>query len=118
MSNYIEFFFSILFPKTFRIDDIEDNSCLRRGVPVAHSIYGVASTINAANYVFFLALEKVQHLGHADVSGQAFRLRLDQYCAHKKHFHRPFRTTIGNKSVYGTIVGIASRSRYGDLLAR
>ncbi|XP_037044778.1 geranylgeranyl pyrophosphate synthase isoform X2 [Bradysia coprophila] len=34
------------------------------GVPVAHSIYGVASTINAANYVFFLALEKVQQLGH------------------------------------------------------
>ncbi|XP_037044777.1 geranylgeranyl pyrophosphate synthase isoform X1 [Bradysia coprophila] len=46
------------------IDDIEDNSILRRGVPVAHSIYGVASTINAANYVFFLALEKVQQLGH------------------------------------------------------
>lgn len=51
-----------------RIDDIEDNSCLRRGVPVAHSIYGVASTINAANYVLFLALEKVQQLGHPDVS--------------------------------------------------
>lgn len=51
-----------------RIDDIEDNSCLRRGVPVAHSIYGVASTINAANYVFFIALEKVQLLGHPDVS--------------------------------------------------
>lgn len=50
-----------------RIDDIEDNSCLRRGVPVAHSIYGVASTINAANYMFFLALEKVQQLDHPDV---------------------------------------------------
>lgn len=35
------------------VDDIEDNSKLRRGVPVAHSIYGVASTINAANYVYF-----------------------------------------------------------------
>lgn len=52
---------------SFRIDDIEDNSILRRGVPVAHSIYGVASTINAANYVFFLALEKVQQLGHESV---------------------------------------------------
>lgn len=51
----------------FRIDDIEDNSILRRGVPVAHSIYGVASTINAANYVLFLALEKVQQLGHPEV---------------------------------------------------
>ncbi|KAM7358911.1 geranylgeranyl pyrophosphate synthase quemao [Cochliomyia hominivorax] len=50
------------------IDDIEDNSILRRGVPVAHSIYGVASTINAANYVLFLALEKVQQLGHPDAT--------------------------------------------------
>ncbi|XP_030572768.1 geranylgeranyl pyrophosphate synthase isoform X1 [Drosophila novamexicana] len=50
------------------IDDIEDNSILRRGVPVAHSIYGVASTINAANYALFLALEKVQQLGHPEAT--------------------------------------------------
>lgn len=36
-------------------------------MPVAHSIYGVAGTINAANYVFFLALEKVQRLDHVQV---------------------------------------------------
>eukprot|EP01059_Diplonema_ambulator_P005833 TRINITY_DN15615_c0_g1_i2.p1 TRINITY_DN15615_c0_g1~~TRINITY_DN15615_c0_g1_i2.p1 ORF type:complete len:312 (+),score=93.49 TRINITY_DN15615_c0_g1_i2:38-973(+) len=40
------------------IDDIEDNSKLRRGVPVAHSIYGIAATINSANYVYFLALQE------------------------------------------------------------
>ncbi|KAK9506238.1 hypothetical protein O3M35_008209 [Rhynocoris fuscipes] len=50
------------------IDDIQDNSVLRRGIPVAHSIYGVASTINAANYVFFLALEKVLTLGHPEAT--------------------------------------------------
>ncbi|KRG05867.1 geranylgeranyl pyrophosphate synthase isoform X2 [Drosophila mojavensis] len=38
------------------------------GVPVAHSIYGVASTINAANYTLFLALEKVQQLGHPEAT--------------------------------------------------
>ncbi|XP_013110633.1 terpene synthase isoform X3 [Stomoxys calcitrans] len=38
------------------------------GVPVAHSIYGVPSTINAANYVLFLALEKVQQLGHPEAT--------------------------------------------------
>ena len=42
-----------------RIDDIEDNSVLRRGIPVAHNIFGIASTINSANYVYFLSLEKV-----------------------------------------------------------
>uniref|UniRef100_A0A1B0D2L0 Uncharacterized protein n=1 Tax=Phlebotomus papatasi TaxID=29031 RepID=A0A1B0D2L0_PHLPP len=51
-----------------KLDDIEDNSILRRGVPVAHSIYGAASTINSANYALFLALEKVQALGHPDAT--------------------------------------------------
>ncbi|CAK1545968.1 unnamed protein product [Leptosia nina] len=46
------------------LDDIEDNSILRRGIPVAHSIYGIASTINAANYVMTIALEKTLQLGH------------------------------------------------------
>ncbi|KAK8725346.1 hypothetical protein OTU49_010822 [Cherax quadricarinatus] len=49
------------------IDDIEDSSVLRRGIPVAHSIYGVASTINSANYVYFLGLEKVLALSHPKV---------------------------------------------------
>lgn len=44
------------------IDDIEDNSKLRRGIPVAHSIFGVASTINAANYAYFIALQRCQAL--------------------------------------------------------
>lgn len=44
------------------VDDIEDNSKLRRGHPVAHSIYGIANTINCANYVYFLALEKCHSL--------------------------------------------------------
>lgn len=44
------------------IDDIEDNSKLRRGVPVAHSIFGVAPVINTANYVYFLALQRCYNL--------------------------------------------------------
>lgn len=31
---------------------------------MAHSIYGVASTINAANYAMIVALEKTLELGH------------------------------------------------------
>lgn len=53
-----------------RIDDIEDNSILRRGIPVAHSIYGVASTINSANYVYFLGLERILSLDHPEVTQQ------------------------------------------------
>eukprot|EP00605_Chrysophyceae_sp_TOSAG23-4_P001558 GSChrysophyteH1.ASY1.ANO1.1709.1 assembled CDS len=46
------------------VDDIEDNSKLRRGKPVAHSIFGVPTTLNCANYVYFLALEKCHALGN------------------------------------------------------
>ncbi len=31
---------------------------------MAHSIFGVAQTINSANYIYFLALEKTMALGH------------------------------------------------------
>ncbi|KAJ5975722.1 hypothetical protein N7481_009429 [Penicillium waksmanii] len=46
------------------IDDVEDNSVLRRGVPVAHNIFGTAQTINSANYVYFLALQEIQRLNN------------------------------------------------------
>ncbi|KND03348.1 farnesyltranstransferase [Spizellomyces punctatus DAOM BR117] len=44
------------------IDDVEDDSDLRRGIPVAHKIFGIPSTINCANYVYFLALQKLSNL--------------------------------------------------------
>lgn len=44
------------------VDDIEDSSPLRRGLPVAHNIFGTAQTINSANYVYFMALQELQKL--------------------------------------------------------
>ena len=44
------------------IDDVEDGSSLRRGFPVAHSIYGVPQTINSANYVYFCTLRELERL--------------------------------------------------------
>ncbi|KAH6690550.1 geranylgeranyl pyrophosphate synthetase [Plectosphaerella plurivora] len=37
------------------IDDVEDSSSLRRGLPVAHRIYGTPQVINSANYKYFCA---------------------------------------------------------------
>jgi len=51
------------------MDDVEDDSQLRRGIPVAHKIYGVPQTINTANYVYFLAYKELFALrdpGNAD----------------------------------------------------
>jgi geranylgeranyl diphosphate synthase type 3 len=51
-----------------RIDDIQDNSVLRRGIPVAHKIYGVASTINAANYAYLTGMKRVLSLNHPEAT--------------------------------------------------
>ncbi|XP_074094541.1 geranylgeranyl pyrophosphate synthase quemao [Cotesia typhae] len=58
----------ILHNSSLLLDDIQDNSILRRGIPVAHSIFGVPSTINAANYAIFIALERVLALDHPEAT--------------------------------------------------
>lgn len=45
---------------------MEDNSPLRRGKPSTHMIYGHAQTINAANYLYVLALQEVMALQNTD----------------------------------------------------
>ncbi len=49
------------------IDDIEDNGKLRRGQPVAHVIYGVPTTLNCGNMVYFLAMQRLASLENAQV---------------------------------------------------
>jgi geranylgeranyl pyrophosphate synthase len=48
----------------FRIDDIEDRTDTRRGSKAAHVVFGEALTINAANYVYFIAMKECQKLGN------------------------------------------------------
>ncbi|KAI1820121.1 isoprenoid synthase domain-containing protein [Xylaria intraflava] len=63
------------------IDDIQDNSMLRRGRPVAHNIFGVAQTINAGNYVYFVALKELQKLSNPMKA-------MDIYCTEMLYLHR------------------------------
>lgn len=46
----------ILHTSSLLIDDIEDDSNLRRGKPTAHLIFGIPYTINSSNYMYFKAL--------------------------------------------------------------
>jgi geranylgeranyl diphosphate synthase type 3 len=62
-----------------RTDDILDNTPLRRGIPVAHSIYGVASTINAANYTLLKGLNKLQILNNPEAITVCTEHLLDVY---------------------------------------
>ncbi|KIK02501.1 hypothetical protein K443DRAFT_677580 [Laccaria amethystina LaAM-08-1] len=50
---------NMLHAASLMVDDIEDDSQLRRGKPVAHKIYGIPQTINTANYVYFLAYQEL-----------------------------------------------------------
>jgi len=49
------------------IDDIQDDSQLRRGAPVAHDVFGTAQTINSANYVYFCALKDLSTLENPEL---------------------------------------------------
>ncbi|KAI0406434.1 putative geranylgeranyl diphosphate synthase [Xylaria palmicola] len=62
----IQLITKLLHNASLMLDDIEDDSCLRRGSPSTHTIFGVAQTINAANYQILRALEEAQKFGDRD----------------------------------------------------
>ncbi|RYC62809.1 hypothetical protein CHU98_g3415 [Xylaria longipes] len=71
----------MLHTSSLLIDDIQDNSQLRRGRPVAHNIFGVAQTINAGNYVYFLALKELKKLKNPEEA-------MDIYTTEMLYLHR------------------------------
>lgn len=57
----------MLHESSLLVDDVQDGSELRRGFPVAHAIFGVAQTINSANYIYFAALRELLTLDNQQV---------------------------------------------------
>ena len=45
-------------------------------MPVAHSIFGTAQTINSANYIYFLALQELLKMNNA----KAIQIYTDELC--------------------------------------
>ena len=70
-----------------RIDDIQDNSILRRGIPVAYSIYGIPSTISAANYILLTGLKRLQCLNHPEVLSMCTEHLLDWFWGHASEIY-------------------------------
>ncbi|OAV99088.1 hypothetical protein, variant [Puccinia triticina 1-1 BBBD Race 1] len=60
--NVVKRIVGLLHTASLLMDDVEDGSELRRGIPVAHKIYGIPQTINTANYVYFLAYQELSML--------------------------------------------------------
>ncbi|VVC98905.1 unnamed protein product [Leptidea sinapis] len=52
---------------TLLLDDIQDDTEMRRDTPAAHLVYGVPITTNASLQVIILALEKLLALQHPKV---------------------------------------------------
>ncbi|KAK6084429.1 polyprenyl synthetase [Seiridium cupressi] len=58
---------NLLHSSSLMLDDIEDNSPLRRGLPATHTVFGVNQTINSANLLMFKALRAAESLSPAAV---------------------------------------------------
>ena len=54
----------ILHTASLLIDDIEDNSLMRRGVKTSHLLFGIPLTLNSANYMYFIAMRSIGKLGN------------------------------------------------------
>ncbi|KAI0126433.1 isoprenoid synthase domain-containing protein [Xylariales sp. AK1849] len=57
----------LLHSSSLMLDDIEDNSPLRRGLPATHTVFGINQTINSANLLMFKALKAAESLSPAAV---------------------------------------------------
>lgn len=55
----------VLFTETCRLDDLEDSSPLRRGLPSTHTIFGDAQTVNSANFQIIDVIDEARKTGDA-----------------------------------------------------
>uniref|UniRef100_A0A1I7ZR54 Geranylgeranyl pyrophosphate synthase n=1 Tax=Steinernema glaseri TaxID=37863 RepID=A0A1I7ZR54_9BILA len=86
------------------VDDIEDSSVLRRGLPVTHNVYGIPATINAANYVYFMALSKCLQLGHPRAIEIFTEQMLELHRGQGKELHWRDTHTCPSESEYDLMV--------------
>ncbi|KAL2847646.1 isoprenoid synthase domain-containing protein [Aspergillus pseudodeflectus] len=62
---------TMLFNATLMLDDIQDESQLRRGKPAAHAVFGQAQTINSATYLYVKGSRRLRGVKHADECADA-----------------------------------------------
>ena len=62
-----------------RIDDLLDNSFQRRGIPAAHTVYGVARAISVAMCVLFTPLQRVLSTKQPDLIKVYTKMALESW---------------------------------------
>ncbi|KAE8313459.1 isoprenoid synthase domain-containing protein [Aspergillus transmontanensis] len=68
---------TILFHSSLMLDDIQDDSSKRRGMPAAHVMYGVCQTVNCVSYTGAKAFFLCEELKNANVCRKALYDELD-----------------------------------------
>lgn len=94
----------MLHHSSLMLDDIEDDSLLRRGHPTAHTLFGTAQTINSANFVFVCAFEELQKLRGAK-SAMIFLEELKHlHCGQAMDLHWKYHTHLPSVDEYMMMV--------------
>ncbi|GKZ58786.1 hypothetical protein AnigIFM49718_004622 [Aspergillus niger] len=87
-----------------RIDDIEDDSMLRRGKPAAHVVFGKAQTVNSATYLYAKATRDLDQL-QQDACKAAFLDELETLALGQAlDLHWKFQKTCPTTGEYLTMV--------------
>ncbi|KAL2840668.1 isoprenoid synthase domain-containing protein [Aspergillus pseudoustus] len=63
---------TMLFNATLMLDDIQDESQLRRGKPAAHAVFGQAQTVNSATYLYVKGARRLKGVRRAEKCGDIF----------------------------------------------
>ncbi|XP_076755936.1 terpene synthase-like [Xylocopa sonorina] len=64
--NIIEDIARLMLASNLLMEDIRNDANLRDGMPVAHKVFGIPSTLNAVYYVFSISVKRVRQLNNPE----------------------------------------------------
>ncbi|KAI7369167.1 hypothetical protein KC354_g2138 [Hortaea werneckii] len=103
-SSAIKSIIGMLHHASLMLDDVEDDSMLRRGRPTAHTLFGAAQTINSANFVFVCAFEGLQQLANPEAVGVFVEELKKLHCGQALDLHWKYHTNIPSVEEYANMV--------------
>ncbi|KAF7623689.1 hypothetical protein AFLA_007416 [Aspergillus flavus NRRL3357] len=92
---------TILFHSSLMLDDIQDDSSKRRGMPAAHVMYGVGQTVNCVSYTGAKAFFLCEELKNANACRKALYDELDNlFSGQALELHWKFHRTCPSMNDY------------------
>ncbi len=109
----------ILHAGSLIVDDIQDQSTVRRGRPALHIDFGVPVALNAGNWMYFWAFSLVEKLGlpdHVQLSLLRWMSRSLLACHHGQALDLTARMQDLSQSQVADVVGAATQLKTGALM--